>query len=419
MALTNTAIQAAKPSDKPYKLIDANGLHLEVRPSGAKLWRYRYRIDGKENMFALGEWFADKHAGHVSLEAARRGRDDARALVKQGVHPAHNRKESVRKQITRNDNTFRVVAEEWIARKERNWSPRYAKQLKHVLKTDIYPAIGSRPIDGINAQDILEILVEVEKRGANAFAHLIRQWTSAIFRYAVATLRAESDPSAALRGAIVRNRVKHARALTRDQIKSLLEAINVYRGEPATLFGLQLMLITFVRTIEMRGARWGEINFAKSEWRIPADRMKMREEHIVPLSKQAVAILKALYIVNGHREFLFPNRRNPKTYITSTTLNRALERMGFLGDGSVGFSAHGFRATASTMLNEAGFRSDVIERQLAHHERNNVRASYNHATYMDERRVMMQVWADMIDDIRKETSSNQISFVRSLTFQPT
>lgn len=418
MALTNTAIQAAKPSDKPYKMIDANGLHLEVRPSGAKLWRYRYRIDGKENMFALGEWFADKHAGHVSLEAARRGRDDARALIKQGIHPAHNRKESVRKQIARNDNTFKVVAEEWIARKERNWSPRYAKQLKHVLKTDVYPAIGSRPIDRINAQDVLEILVEVEKRGANAFAHLIRQWTSAIFRYAVATLRAEGDPSAALRGAIVRNRVRHAKALTRDQIKSLLEAINVYRGEPATLFGLQLMLLTFVRTIEMRGARWKEINFAKSEWRIPGDRMKMREEHIVPLSKQAVAVLKALYIINGHREFLFPNRRDPKTYITSTTLNRALERMGFLGDGSIGFSAHGFRATASTMLNEAGFRSDVIERQLAHHERNNVRASYNHATYMDERRVMMQVWADIIDDIRSETSSNQISFVRSLTFQP-
>lgn len=257
-------------------------------------------------------------------------------------------------------------------------------------------------------------MVDVEKRGANAFAHLIRQWTSAIFRYGVATLRAENDPSAALRGAVIRNKVRHAKALSRDQIKSLLEAINVYRGEPATLFGLQLMLLTFVRTIEMRGARWDEINFKKSEWRIPADRMKMREEHIVPLSKQAVAILKALYTINGHRDFLFPNRRNPKTFITSTTLNRALERMGFLGDGSIGFSAHGFRATASTMLNEAGFRSDVIERQLAHQERNGVRASYNHATYMEERRVMMQVWADTVDDMRKETSSNQISFVRAL-----
>jgi integrase len=418
MPLTNSAIQAAKPAEKPYKLPDGNGLHLEVRPSGAKLWRYRYRIGGKENLFALGEWYLDRRTGHVSLEAARRGRDAARDLVKKGVHPAHSRQDKLRIQLVQNDNTFKVVAEEWISRKERNWSPRYAAQIKHVLKTDVYPAIGSRPINAVNAQDILKILVDVEARGANAFAHLIRQWTSAIFRYGVATLRAENDPSAALRGAVIRNKVRHAKALSRDQIKSLLEAINVYRGEPATLFGLQLMLVTFVRTIEMRGARWDEINFKKSEWRIPADRMKMREEHIVPLSKQAVAILKALYVINGHRDFLFPNRRNPKTFITSTTLNRALERMGFLGDGSIGFSAHGFRATASTMLNEAGFRSDVIERQLAHQERNGVRASYNHATYMEERRVMMQVWADMVDDIRKETSSNQISFLRALTFQP-
>lgn len=212
--------------------------------------------------------------------------------------------------------------------------------------------------------------------------------------------------------------MRHAKALSRDKIKSLLEAINVYRGEPATLFGLQLMLPTFMRTIEMRGARWTEINFTKSEWRVPADRMKMRKERIVPLSKQSVALLKALYVINGHREYLFPNRRNPRTCITATTLNRALERMGFLGDGSIGFSAHGFRATASTVLNEAGFRSDVIERQLAHQERNNARASYNDATYMDERRVTMQVGADMVDEMCRETSSNQISFVRSLTFQP-
>ncbi len=418
MSLTNTAIQSAKPKDKPYKLADANGLILEVRPSGAKLWRYRYRIGGKENMFALGEWYGDKRAGHVSLEAARRGRDEARELVKTGVHPAHSRQDRVRVQMAQNDNTFKVIAEEWISRKERNWAPKTAAQIKHVFKTDVYPAFGSRPISKISSHDILKLLNAVDDRGANTFAHLIRQWVSAVFRFAIVTLRAETDPAAPLQGAITRNKTKHSKALSRDELKQLLNALHTYGGDPATLFGLQLILLTFVRTIELRGASWKEIDFKRAEWRIPAARMKMREEHIVPLSKQALALLKALYVVNGHRELLFPNRRDPKRSITSTTLNRALERMGFLGQGSIGFSAHGFRATASTMLNEAGFRSDVIERQLAHQERNSVRASYNQATYMEERRVMMQVWADMIDEVRGETASNQISFIRSLTFQP-
>jgi integrase len=181
--------------------------------------------------------------------------------------------------------------------------------------------------------------------------------------------------------------------------------------------GLELILLTFVRTVELRAARWEEINFSKAEWRIPADRMKMREEHIVPLSRQALAVLKALYVINGHREYLFPNRRDYRRYITATTLNRALERMGFMGEGSIGFSAHGFRSIACTMLNEAGFRGVVIERQLAHRERDKVRASYNHAQYLDERRVMMQVWADMIDEIGKDIPNSALHFVQALTFQ--
>ena len=204
---------------------------------------------------------------------------------------------------------------------------------------------------------------------------------------------------------------------SRNEMKRLLQALRTYGGDPATMCGLELILLTFVRTIELRAARWAEIDFKNAEWRIPADRMKMREVHIVPLSRQAVGILKSLWAMNGHREYLFPNKRDHKRYITATTLNRALERMGFLGEGSIGFSAHGFRATASTILNEAGFRSDVIERQLAHQERNNVRAAYNHAQYMDERCVMMQCWADMVDDIGKDTPNTALNFVKALTFQ--
>jgi integrase len=418
MALTNTHIQNAKPREAVYRLSDGQALWLEVRPTGVKTWRYRYKIADKGNIYTIGEFAPSKGPGHCSLEMARRLRNEARELVKKGIHPTHDRKAKLREQITKNENTFEAIAEEWIARKEKNWAPRTAVQIKHVFKTDIIPAIGKLPIRAVTPQDVLKLIQAVDARGANSFALLIRQWISAVYRFAVATLRADQDPAGPLQGAIERNRTKHSKALSKAELKRLISTLHDYGGDPATMFGLELILLTFVRTIELRGARWEEINFDKAEWRVPADRMKMREVHIVPLSRQSMAILKALYILNGHREYLFPNRRDHKRYITATTLNRALERMGFLGEGSIGFSAHGFRSTASTMLNEAGFRSDVIERQLAHQDRNKVRASYNHAQYMDERRVMMQVWADMVDEIAGETTNSSLAFVKALTFQP-
>jgi integrase len=411
MALTNIHIQNAKSREAAYRLSDGDALWLEVRPTGVKIWRYRYKIAGKGNIFTIGEFAQHKGPGHVSLEMARKLRNDARELVKKGIHPTHDRKTRVREQVRENESTFQSIAEEWIARKEKNWTSNTAKQIKHVFKTDIYPAFGKLPIRAVTPPDVLKLIQAVDKRGANSFALLIRQWVSAVYRFAISTLRAEVDPAGSLQGAIERNKTKHCKALSTDELKSLLRALHTYGGDPATMCGLELILLTFVRTIELRAARWAEIDFAKAEWRIPADRMKMREVHIVPLSRQAVSILKALYVINGHREFLFPNKRDYKRYITATTLNRALERMGFLGQGSIGFSAHGFRATASTMLNEAGFRSDVIERQLAHQERNQIRASYNHAQYMDERR-------DMVDDLGKETPNSSLQFVKALTFQP-
>ncbi|MHB1374774.1 MAG: tyrosine-type recombinase/integrase [Thauera sp.] len=399
MPLTDAKIRNTKSEAKPVKLVDGGGLYLEVRPSGAKLWRYRYRIAGKENVFAVGEYFNDKRGGHVSLDEARSERDKARALVKQGIHPAHHRQAERLATHAENANTFEAVALEWIAKKKPGWTPYYLRQVERFMQADVFPKIGKLPIRSVTAAHLLEIVKLIEGRGAETVAVLVRQWASAIFRYAVATLRADSDPAAALKGAIHRPKVEHHKPMTRDQIGDFVQALDGYAGYRTTVIALRLMLLTFVRTVELRGAEWSEFDLDRAEWRIPAERMKMREPHTVPLSWQAVELLRELHTYTGGRTFLFPNYRNPKACMTATTLNRALERMGFNGKDSIGFSAHGFRATASTILNETGFRPDVIERQLAHAERDKTRASYNQAEYMPERRAMMQQWADMVDSI--------------------
>jgi integrase len=405
MSLTDAKIRNTKPGEKPIRLPDGGWLYLEIRPSGAKLWRFRYRIAGKENIYAIGEYFSDKRTGHVSLDDARKERDRARSLVKEGIHPAHHRQAGRLATHAENANTFEAVAREWIAKKTPGWTAYYLRQVKRFLEADVFPYVGNLPIRNVTAAHLLEIVRRVEGRGAETVALLVRQWASAIFRYAVATLRADTDPAAALKGAIHRPKVEHHKPLSRNQISDFAKALEGYAGYRTTVIALRLMLLTFVRTVELRGAQWSEIDFDRAEWRIPAERMKMREPHIVPLSRQAVELLRELHTFTGGRGMLFPNYRNPKTCMTATTLNRALERLGFNGKDSIGFSAHGFRATASTILNESGFRPDVIERQLAHAERNKVRASYNQAEYLEERRAMMQQWADLTDEMSKDKSN--------------
>lgn len=401
MPLTDAKVRSAKPAPKPYKLNDGAGLHLLVRPTGSKLWRYRYRIDGRENLFAIGEYLADKRGSHVSLDDARAARDSARALVKKGIHPSHSRQTERIAARAANANTLEAVAKEWIEKKQSGWSPYYLKQVESFFAADVFPQIGKLPLRGITAAHVLDVVRKIEKRGAASVALLVRQWLSAVFRYGVATLRADVDPAAALKGAIHRPKTEHHKPLTQAQLADFVTALGKFGGFRTTAIALHLMLLTFVRTVELRAARWEEIDLEAAEWRIPAERMKMRQMHIVPLSSQAVALLKELKTLTGERELLFPNYRNSKSCMTPTTLNRALERMGFNGKDSIGFSAHGFRSTASTMLNEMGFRPDVIERQLAHAERSKVRASYNHAEYMKERQEMMQAWSDTIDRFAK------------------
>lgn len=392
MPLTDAKIRNTKPGPKPAKLADGGGLYLEVRPTGSKLWRFRYRIAGKENVFAIGEYPS------IGLAEARAEHGKARTLVKQGIHPSHNRQAERLSSQVANANTFEAVAREWISKKSPRWTAYYLRQVTRFLESDVFPHIGKLPIRTVTSAHLLEVIRRIEARGAETVALLVRQWSSAIFRYAVATLRADGDPAGALKGAIHRPKVEHHKPLSRKQIVDFKDAVGKYGGYRTTVIALQLMLLTFVRTVELRKAEWSEFDLEHAEWRIPAERMKMREPHIVPLSKQAVDLLRELQTYTGGRGFLFPNYRSPKECMTATTLNRALERMGFNGKDSIGFSAHGFRATASTLLNEMGYRPDVIERQLAHAERDKVRASYNQAEYMGERTAMMQEWADFLAD---------------------
>ena len=342
----------------------------------------------------------------LSLSGARQLRSEARELVKKGIHPAKHRKAAQLVQQTQNATTFEAVTREWLGSKAPTWTPGYARQVQRFLEVEVFPELGTLPIRSVEPAHLLTVMRRLEQRGAATVATLIRQWCSAIFRYAVATLRADTDPAAFLKGAVTRPKTKHHRPLNEEQIAEFTAALSTYKGHPTTRIALRLMLLTFVRTKELREATWSEIDLDRADWRIPANRMKMGQAHIVPLSSQAVTSLRELQTYTGDQGFLFPNNRRSNACMTATTLNRALERMGFNGKGTIGFSAHGFRATASTILNEQGHRPDIIERQLAHTERNKVRASYNQAEYLNERRTMMQDWADYIDRISIRTSKD-------------
>ena len=385
--LTDAKVRNAKPRDADYKLPDGNGLFLAVHATGAKCWRYRYRIAGRENLFAIGQYPA------VSLLAARAERDRARDLIKQGIHPASDRR--AQKLVTSRSaaTTFEAVAREWISQNRDGWSAYYLSQVENVMAADVFPEVGKLPIKSVGASHLLGILKRVEKRGAPNIAILIRQWSSAIFRYAVSTLRADHDPAAALKGSVTKPRTKHKQAMPQAELPTLLRRIEASRSTAQIKIALRLLLLTFVRPSELREAPWAEFDLERAIWNIPAERMKMATPHIVPLSTQAVALLKRLHAIDGSHPLLFPNLRDSRRAMSPTTLNRCLERMEYAGY----FTAHSFRATATTHLNELGWEEKVIEIQLAHQERNKTRASYNHAKYMEERRPMMQAWADFID----------------------
>jgi integrase len=291
-------------------------------------------------------------------------------------------------------NTFKAVSEAWLEENKPHWSARYHDQAERAFKKHLYPTLEDLPIRQVTAP-LLRDTIKTAGKTAPTVAILLRQWVSAVFRYAVMHDLAEHDPAAALKGLVKRPKVRHNPPLEQKEIPKLIAKLDKHGGYATTKIAIRLLMLTFVRTVELRAAEWEEIDLEAAIWRIPKERMKMGEEHIVPLSGQAVELLKQLYELSGNRKYLFPNYRSPRTCMTATTINRALERMGYAGK----FSGHGFRSTASTILNEMGYRSDLIEKQLAHTERNTVRASYNQAQYLDERREMMQGWANLIDQL--------------------
>eukprot|EP00456_Euglypha_rotunda_P087402 TRINITY_DN889_c0_g1_i1.p1 TRINITY_DN889_c0_g1~~TRINITY_DN889_c0_g1_i1.p1 ORF type:complete len:364 (-),score=42.08 TRINITY_DN889_c0_g1_i1:572-1663(-) len=356
-------------------------------PSGSKYWRLKYFFAGKEKLLALGVY------PEVTLADARQRRAEARKVLAAGEDPAEVRKETKRQDVFRTENTFEIVAREWFNRRRHEWAPSSVESVLVRLERHILPKLGSRPVAAITAPEVLTVLRLIEGRGTIETAKRVKQICGSIFMYAIATGRAERNPVPDLRGALKSPIVKHHSFLAASELPSFLNHLAEYDGSLQTKLALQLLILTFVRTTELRAARWPEIDWDNSEWRIPAERMKMRELHIVPLSEQAISVLRELQMQTGDGEYLFPNQNNPAKFMSENTMLFALYRMGYHSR----LTGHGVRSTASTILNENNFRADVIERQLAHNERNAVRAAYNHAQYLPERRTMMQWWADYLD----------------------
>lgn len=388
MALTELEIRSARAAEKPIKLFDGDGLYLFVQPSGGRWWRFKYRFDGKERELSLGVY------PEVSLKLARTRREDARRTVAQGIDPSAERKAAKEaRQVT-----FELVADEWLALQAKKLAPVTYNKARWMLSTFIYPRLGSRPISAITAPELLAALRVIEARGTYDTAHRTKQRVGQVFRYAIATGRAERDISVDLRGALAPVVVKNHAAITDPiAIGHLLRAIDGYCGQPVTHAALKLAPLAFVRPGELRQAEWSEINFDGAEWRIPGARMKMREAHIVPLPRQALQILRDLRPLTALSRYVFPSLRSKNRPMSENTINAALRRLGY---GQEEMTGHGFRAMASTCLNEQGWNSDLIELQLAHAERNKVRAAYNRSTRLQDRRQMMQAWADYLDTLR-------------------
>jgi integrase len=388
MALTTTAIKNCKAGDKARRMYDERGLYLEVAASGGRWWRFAYRFAGKRKLISLGV-FPD-----VSLAEARERRDTARKLIAGGVDPSMQRKAAKREAAGQAANTFETVAREWYAKQAKVWVSHHARDVLRRLEANLFPDLGSQPISTITGPQLLAAVRKIEQRGAHDLAHRVLQVASQVFRYGVATGRCERDPAPDLRGALTPHKSRNQAAVKPDNVPELLRAIAGYDeiGDRQTALALRLLALTFVRTGELIGAEWAEFDLDGATWIVPAERMKMRTEHVVPLSRQALVALEELRSLSGDSRYVLPGR-NPDKPISNNTMLFALYRLGYKRR----MTGHGFRAIASTLLNESGFRPDVIERQLAHCERNDVRGAYNRALYLPERRAMMQQYADMLD----------------------
>ena len=403
MPLTDVQIRKVKPGARPVKISDGGGLHLLVTTRGSKLWRLAYRFSGKQKTLAIGAYPA------VTLEKARIARLAAKRQLADGIDPSDTKRAEKREESRAGQNTFQAVADEWLEKLRREGRAASTLSKTEWLLTFALPSLGRRSIATISSADVLDVLRRVEARGRLESARRLRSTVGSVFRYAIATARAENDPTVALRGALVAPQVKHRPALTEPKaLGALLRAIDDFEGQPATRMALQLMALLFPRPGELRNAEWSEFDLDDGIWTIPATRTKMRREHHIPLPPQAIGILHELHNITGQGNLVFPSIRSVLRAMSENTLNAALRRMGYTKDE---VTAHGFRATASTLLNESGeWSADVIERQLAHVERNEVRRAYARADYWDDRVSMMAWWADYLDKLK---SAGRVVSIRS------
>ena len=409
--LTDTQCRTAKPKGKPYKLTDGKGLYLEIKPNGVKAWRYRFELRegdvAKESIFAIGDYAiapsgetpeegqARRAGRRFTLAEARDERIKARALVKQGINPAHNRQLERIKREHENATTFEAVANEWLALKD--WEEVTKNRRLDMLTRVVFPKIGSLPVKSITPAHILDVLNTSAKKNGLTVAAEARRTMSGVFELAVSTLRAQSDPVYPVRKALPANKTQHKRPLDSAEIGQLLRDVEGHGGRYETITAFRLMWLTLCRPSEAVEARWDEFDLDAAVWRIPAERMKKRNEHAMPLPTQAVEMLRALHGLTGRHVYLFPHRDDRTKPMVGASLRTMLNALGW----GKKYSPHATRTTGSTRLNELGFASDWIERQLAHAEPNAVRRTYNHAEYLGDRAKMMQQWADMLDTWKK------------------
>jgi integrase len=392
MSLNDLQCRKAKPQEKAYRIYDTNGLYLDVLPTGKKVWRFKYRFLGKEKLLTIGTYSAN------SLVEAREKRDAAKILLEQGTDPATEKQKQKKIAEYNSAQTFEAVATEWHAHYEDTWEPRYAKHNISRLKANAFPYIGKTPISDITAQDLLECIRKIEGRGRNDLAKRMLSLIGQVLRYAVVTGRAEKDVSVFLKGALKKYKGGHHAAINADQLPEFLKAVdtNDRRLYKQTIIAIRLMLHTFVRTNELIGAKWSEFDLSKATWLIPAERMKMRIAHVVPLSTQVIEILEKLKELYGDKGFILPSVINSKKHISNNTILKGLDALGY----NKVMTGHGFRALAmSTIKEHLGYQHEVIDRQLAHLPRSKIDQAYDRAQFLPARKKMMQDWSDYIGSI--------------------
>lgn len=386
MKLNARQVDTAKPREKAYQLADGAGLYLEVVPSGSRYWRMKYRFNGKEKRLAFGVYPA------VSLAQARALRDDAKKKLAEGIDPSFAKKEEKLVRDVQLNNTFQAVALEWHGTKVSRWSEGYASDIIEAFNKDIFPYIGQQPVNEIKPLILLNVMRRMESRGATEKTKKVRQRCSEVFRYAIVTGRAEYNPAADLTSAMSGHESKHYPFLTVEELPDFFKALAGYTGSPLVVLAARLLILTGVRTGELRGAFWSEFDLEKAVWEIPAERMKMKRPHLVPLSTQALEIIQQLKVMSGQYPLVFPGRNDPRKTMSEASINQVFKRIGYTGK----VTGHGFRHTMSTILHEEGFNTAWIETQLAHVDKNAIRGTYNHALYLEGRREMMQWYSDYL-----------------------